>query len=624
MSSVFFVRMSADAPDEHAQKWLQDFRQFATRSPGESIASLVDKRSFGLVSHRATSRSWGISQSGPRGQRLILAGSAWRPDRPASLCMPDEALEWILGRPLERRPLLHGHYSLILVEPEFDRVTVENDPFGLLPIYYLQRTDGLLVASELKLLRSSSNRRIDQDAIAEIARFGYIVSDHTVLTDVKRLPPNHRLTYEGGRLKVTPHPFPAFSRDRAVDESVLEEMDHCLQMYFRRVRAETAYVSVSLSGGLDSRMVAASAKRAGLELTGFTTGSPQSLECEVAEVFARTLGIPIATHVFDGRKMPEWFSAATWVTEARVPSGHMHFLDAMMTGRYVAKPQLHGLIGDAVVGGDLEVSAKALGDNSLEVACRGLMTSFMYWPGDSYQAVWGPVMAGASANLEARVSESIIRQVGHTDTYSDTLWLRYVYRVFGFTVPCLGSQVQPWTDMYAPYLDPNLFTLAATLRSSDIHDRQAQIRWALRYYPETASLPRLKDGVLIPFSGKNSYESRIKWLRRKNKIRYLVGRLSRGRVNLAAPESYPYYDQWYRKWPTVRSYVNDTLTSRQAVERGLWDEQVVQRLLADLKLGRDVWNAVGALLQVEVFLQQVVDEVNIPSNPILPSTLGSL
>jgi hypothetical protein len=91
-------------------------------------------------------------------------------------------------------------------------------------------------------------------------------------------------------------------------------------------------------------------------------------------------------------------------------------------------------------------------------------------------------------------------------------------------------------------------------------------------------------------------------------MRYLTTRLSQGRINPAERESYPNYGQWYRKWPGVRQFVGDILLSRRSLERGLWDEGGLRSLLRDLRIGRNVWDAVGSVLQLETLLRAFIDD----------------
>lgn len=584
-------------------------------APAADLQPFFGSHHVGLLSRGQASRSSGVSKEDSLGRRVVLVGSAWRPDRPDRFCTPDEALDWITGNGWGNGPALRGHYVLLYVESNSNLLIAENDQFGLLPFYYFPTDDGLVVGSQLKLFRGWSNRSVDQQAIVEIARFGYVATDRTLLTNVRRLPPNHRLTHRSEHLALKALPLVEFTRDQPANDAAILAMDDHLQMYMARLKADVPQVSISLSGGLDSRMIAAAAKRAGLDLVAFSAGVPNSLECRVAAQFARSIDIPSVVHQSDGSKMADWFASATWLTEGRCPPGHMHFLDAMMTRNYVDRPQLHGLLGDVVAGGDYDLVPQSASPMAIEDACRKSIASFVYWPAGAFESIWNADIQRESEVLQNRILDHIFHRIGFGGTYSDYLWFKFNFRGFGFIIPCLSSQVLPWTDMYAPFLDPEIFRLSATIRSEDIADRRSQIRWARLCYPETAIIPRVKDGVLLPLDGRAIYSDEIAKLHRKQRFKYFVCRLSRGRINLAFQESYPNYDQWYRKWPAVRSYVDEMLIGAAAADHDLWNRDGVRRLLKELRLGRDVWSAVGSILQIQVLLQQLTRDQAIPGQP---------
>jgi hypothetical protein len=323
--------------------------------------------------------------------------------------------------------------------------------------------------------------------------------------------------------------------------------------------------------------------------------------------------------------MTRWFDHAIWTTEARCPPGHFHFLDALFSGDYSARPQIHGLIGDIVAGGDLDVDGPMpSGRIALDNFCRAAMQPNLYWPEGSWRAL-GESRLGTREGIRDRIADAILSRCPRDDAYSTYLWSRYQFRVFGFTVPCLVSQVAPWTDVVTPFIDPAFFGQCARIDTRSILDRRAQMQWAVRRYPSLSLMPRVKDGALIAFSGTDpgDYQKRIGRLRRLREFRYLVCRLSSGRINLPHPETYPLYGAWFRKFPSVRRFFEQRLLSPESLDRGLWDRAGVVRLLHDLKVGRNVWDAVATLLQIETFARIFVDGTLSPPTALpLPDQEG--
>jgi hypothetical protein len=326
----------------------------------------------------------------------------------------------------------------------------------------------------------------------------------------------------------------------------------------------------------------------------------------VAAQFSHFVGTEHIVHEFDGRRLADWFPAAVWITEGRCHPSHMHFLDGMLTGDLPTLPQFHGLGGDAIAGGGFD-DARELDDGALERACKRKILDLQHWWPGSVESVWDAEFVRMFDDVPEAVWRYFVDLGPWPDNQSAYLWFRHTFRLAGMLIPGLGSQVLPWAPLLAPYLDPTFFRIASSIRTEDMAGRVGQIRWSLCAYPEVTKLPRVKDGALVPVLDPGLYEPRMRRLLWRRKARYLIARATQGRVNFGEPEGFPNYNRWYRMWPRVRAFVNDTLLSRTSLDRGLWREEGLRSLLRDLRVGHNVWNGVSTVLQLELFLEQVLD-----------------
>lgn len=604
MSGIYLVQTAAAKPLT-ARRLRQRLVKPAILQPFDRVEEVDGPNFSGAVIHHGTLGSSGAVQDGGASALLVL-GACWRGG--GSLCLPADTCRRLRQHPFSDEPLMEGSYLLAFFDERQGTVVVENDPFGLYPVYYCRDPEGnLLVASELKCLAPHLPAEVDREAVLEILRFGSVISDRTVIQGIRRLPPNHRLHFARGELTVRRLRQCVFTRDRLPDAQKREALRDAFEGHLRRFSG-LGTVSASLSGGMDSRIAVAAARRVGLEVQAFSMGEPGSLECQVAARFARSQGIPCQIHQFDGRDFSRWFEQAILLTEGRCPPGHMHFMDGMLTGHFPRQPMLHGLIGDAVMGGDLDMEVEGrLSPVQWREKALALMRSFVYWPPGSLNRTLAPALFSSFGETRQRVADHLMRRIDFTGGYSDLLWFRYHFRVFGFTIPCLTSQILPWTDPIVPYLDADVFRLCAGFDRREMADRQLQLRWALENYPEIAVVERVKDGVLLPLQGADPrrYTAGFQRLQQINAAKYYLCRLSGGRINLRRRETYPYYDQWLRRWKSVRDFVEGIVLSDECLDRGLWRREGLQALIADLRIGRDVWNALSSILMIEILLRQL-------------------
>ncbi len=133
---------------------------------------------------------------------------------------------------------LSGIFAFALYDEEHDRYLIARDPIGVIPLYIGRNADGtLLVASELKALEGFCD-------------------------DYKPFPPGHYLDSEEGG-----EPKRWYSRDWFSYEAVshnpadLNELRVSLQNAVRRQLMSDVPYGVLLSGGLDSSVISAIAKK---------------------------------------------------------------------------------------------------------------------------------------------------------------------------------------------------------------------------------------------------------------------------------------------------------------------------------------------------------------------------
>jgi hypothetical protein len=583
---------------------------------GNAVAALASV-------HHGHFASGGVARHG--GAVAAVSGTCWRAGS-AALATPAELAAAMTGGMQQAPPPMHGVFGLAHADETTCTLTIVCDRFGAYPLYWRREAGIVTVASALRFLAEPGRDRPDLDALADILNFAYTPREDTLLSGVRRLHAHHVLEARSDGVKTRPLPVPTPSRSRPVTDDVVRELDDHVARGLRRHAqlpdspARGAY-SIALSGGLDSRLVAGAALRLGWRLHGFTVGEHHSLEARTAARVAAGLGIPNAHLLVDGATLPDWFRQAAWFTGGRTGADHMHYLGPAFAGRLPAGPQLHGLIGEGVIGGYEE--RLSLVDATPEQrlhACRAAVRDMVWWPEGRARQVLSPALADRLEQARARVLGDQERRLWKDGTFAETVAFTFQTVTVGFRVPNLISQVSPWTDVISPFLDGELMDFAGTLDPHGMADRALQIRWGLDCMPGFDAVPRLKDGVLIPvrLGIPHYYDEAIGRIWRRKRLNFLACRLTGGLLNPPDHGSFPYFGQWYRRWPGVRRFIDGVLLDERSLDRGLWNRDGLRALLRDLRTGREVWPAVGTLLLCEMLLRQWCDGVDRPADPVTP------
>lgn len=545
--------------------------------------------------------------------RLLLCGSCWFDGESISLSSAAQALPEYQRRKQEGTDEpLRGLHALAYMDAAGAILELQTDRFGTVPLYY--RPDGrggLLVASELKFLVNPGQDRPDLDGLADLLSIGYHVRRATLVSGITRLPLHHRLRHDREGLETWRLPQPGYPRDIPLDDDALQEIDRRAALHFNRFAEHTKGMSIALSGGLDSRLLLYSARQQGIPLTGFTSGEAGNVDVSQAIRLADHLGIPIIDHQVDERGFPDWFEQAAWISEGRTPANHVHYFPSLFSGETPGQPQIHGLIGEAVLGGYLEHDRYL--DTSPDARRQGCHAfardCWLYWPEDLRRRSLSADLARRASTAHTEAADQLLASLGFRGSYSDYLDFRFIYRGGLFGVPAFTSQVLPWADIVTPFLDADFYDFGARLRSHDIRDRVVQLKWGLACMPGFADLPRVKDGLLLPVRDDDpaAYARAMKKQRINDRFHYLATRLSRGRFNAPRPKGFPHYGQWYRRHRTMRDFVDGIMLDERTAERGLWQRDGLVELLRHLRHGHNVWPAVGAVLMIEVLCRQFID-----------------
>lgn len=197
---------------------------------------------------------------------------------------------------------LNGWFSGLLVDLRHGTATLFNDRYGLSRVYCYESPEGFFFASEAKSLLSvlPHLREIDEKGLAEYFSCGCVLQNRSLFRDVTLLPGGSAWTFHrDGRVEkcryFSPESWERRERltPRAYGERLREVFGRVAPRYLRgRER-----VAMSLTGGLDSRMILAWAKAEPGELPCYTFGGPyrDCADVRIARDLARTCSQSHAT-----------------------------------------------------------------------------------------------------------------------------------------------------------------------------------------------------------------------------------------------------------------------------------------------------------------------------------------
>lgn len=156
---------------------------------------------------------------------------------------------------------LVGMFAIVIWDSRLERLIAARDRFGEKPLYYAERPDAILFASEIKGILSWPDvpRRPNLDALHDFLSFSYTIGTDTAFSGIKRLPPAHLMICERGRPPVIQR---YWQLPEPGTNSILSSVADLKHELIERVRQAVSMCLVAdvplgafLSGGVDSSAV---------------------------------------------------------------------------------------------------------------------------------------------------------------------------------------------------------------------------------------------------------------------------------------------------------------------------------------------------------------------------------
>jgi asparagine synthase (glutamine-hydrolysing) len=156
-------------------------------------------------------------------------------------------------------PRLRGMFTFALWDEQEQRLVLARDPYGIKPFYYTSSGGYFQFASQVRALAvdPAVSQEVNPAGLVGFLLWGSVPEPHTFLRDVKMLPAGHYLSAQNGQISEA-RPFHQF------DQTYSGQPPDIAAVLEQTVAAHLVAdvpVSVFLSSGLDSALIAALASR---------------------------------------------------------------------------------------------------------------------------------------------------------------------------------------------------------------------------------------------------------------------------------------------------------------------------------------------------------------------------
>jgi hypothetical protein len=541
----------------------------------------------------------GLHVDAATGVRAVLDGELFHDGAILSGSRGAQRIVELYLRDGERFDPGDGWFAAAIWDPREQLMVLVTDFMGHRPLYVARRNGTILIASQLKsLVEAGLEPRLDLQAWAEMLDYENPLGDRTPLEGVRLVEPATTLvipldgrerSHERWRYRVEP-------AETGDERELVEEFGRLLeQAVIRRSEPTTA---LALSGGLDSRCLAAVLQRQVPDTLSCTYGAVGSEDLELGAQVATQTGLAHCAYPFAAGYIARWAADAVWSAEGQVRCFHAHHVALRQLRRsHGTRSILIGFAGDPVVR-DASTPSAGASEEDFALAFHNARTS--HTDGGMPEGVLQPEFAAA---LRGRARDSLSRLLGDEEGDRSERSMQYLFRQTLRRKTLPGAQL--FFDDLAPrdpYDDFDLIEFCRRMPTTARRGGSLQRAYISRF-GALARLPSPKDGVPPALSGVRR-RAAVAGVHARTAVQERVD----ARLGVAWRPDRRGIGDYATDLRTAGAELLGLLLEPRTLERGQVREDAVRQLVGETLAGRARNTRVlGMLVTLELFQRQFLE-----------------
>lgn len=514
---------------------------------------------------------------------------------------------------------IDGSFVLVIFDVRKEKVVIANDRHSLRPLFYTKNRDRYLFSSEVKgILRDKTfKKEIDHEAVASFFAFGRIlVEEKTFFKGIALLPPASIIIWERGELFVKRYwdinhreeYDPHLTEDYCVDTLV----DLWQRAVEKRARGRHSF-GLFLSGGLDSRAIAAPLANKCYPVHTFTYGITGGDEAKIAEKISQKLETQHKFFEIKSDYLTLFAEKGVYLTDGMVSCANFWWISLLERVRKDVDVMFHGHGQDILMGTYFYRlrSPKVSSDNKLLKAGGDDLTLLFYQklnsliPEEVMPSFFSEAYYQKIKGVPFRIFKKALDEVKSTNVLNktDSFYLRSMARDY-WSVMILRNFV----DDRVVSADNDFFEFAIGIPPKLRSHTNLYYKFIRKLSPEMAKISYQKTGVSpampmlfhkIGFVVKGGYKTIVRMLRAK----------TGGIISLPLKMGYPDIDEMIRQDRKTEEYFRNILLDERTLSRGYFNRDFIIRMVDEHKKRRKNWGMqLCALLTFELWHRLFVDE----------------
>lgn len=255
---------------------------------------------------------------------LLIRYRKQLPDRHMS--PPEVCLELIANFGVQIINEFNGCFCIVLYNKKDNKLFLISDRLGFRPLFYVQRGGVLIFGTEVKALAVADTQRIKLDELGlfEFFCYGSHILDKTSIEDYLKLEPASILTLDENGLNISKYWLYQYDEHAPLLDQPTYYTNYVklLDRAVERCMITPKRIGIFLSGGYDSRAIAACIRKYHLPIPAFTFGETNSRDMRFARMLADRIGLEHHSISSDEPFLYPTCRSVVWRTEGLLSFAH--------------------------------------------------------------------------------------------------------------------------------------------------------------------------------------------------------------------------------------------------------------------------------------------------------------
>lgn len=254
---------------------------------------------------------------------------------------------------------LNGCFQGLVADCRRGTATLFNDRFGLQRIYFHEAPDAFYFSAEAKSILAvrPQLRSMDPRGLGEFIASGCVLEDRTLFRGIYALPPGSAWRFRGGALESKAayfEPREWEEQEPLNAEKYYDALRHAFSTRLPRYFVGEERIGVSLTGGLDTRIIMAWRKAPAGTLPCYTFGSMyrENEDVRLARRVAEICGQPYQVITVDSEcleRFPYYAERTMYLTDGCVDVSRCGDLYSNEMARQIAPVRMVGTFGSEII-----------------------------------------------------------------------------------------------------------------------------------------------------------------------------------------------------------------------------------------------------------------------------------